>query len=893
METLTAKTEQLQISNATFAPKKQPGSIGTTCNLKTNMWRLTLKPNVPLYKYDVRMNVLFPDDKSKELTKQTKDDYNEQIRKSCTVRIYKKICAEQRGVFGTASFYDRAAILFSLEQLKEVELTLAPDFITNVPFDGHIGYSVALKKCQDGYQTSTNDVNKAVSSRPGDQDVTIFEALNIILGQEALMNQDKWVTYGNAGHYLMDDRDAGFNCKASLNFFADEGKYLGIGAKKAVKVVEGQKGEKCAPYVGVEVIKTAFHGDDQPLSDKMITFIRSQRGDQSTAIKAVRNLIKGLFVYTIHTKRPQSFQILSLTNNANETSIDVDGKKITVAQYYKSKYSQLKHPDLPLIVTRLRGRDSYFPAELLRIGASQRVTTAQQTPLQMQEMIKNCAIHPDQRFFQCHKMKDVLNINSGSAALKNVGITVATEPAVIAGRQLNSPTIVFGENKPVKSADNAKWSGDLMRYEKPASLSKWTVVLFLHQRDAAHFDHATYIKKLADRMQKFGMSVAKPEVISETSTNQQSVVNIITKAATAAKELVFFISSDNVALHDFIKYQGSQHQVLTQEVRLSKCVAVLERGQNQTLDNVVNKTNLKLGGVNYSVVLPGPGPLQNLLSLSPNQRKLYIGIELSHPAPLSAAERARNVGYRTPSVLGWGANYAKHPQYFLGDYRYVKPRESDMIGQELYNLARYVVTQFRVNNNMIPPSHIVLYLNGVSQGQWALVCTSYLDQLKKACKSLNEKYTPQFTVMVVSKDHNERLFKKDIPQSQRPADKNVAPGTVVDTVIVSPSVSEFYLNSHSAFQGTAKTPKYSILVDDANLSMDQVESMTHGLCFMHSIVNMAISIPAPLKVAGECAKRGLNVFHQFTDGTEDGLDLAKYNNVVNIGKRLGSVRYNA
>lgn len=70
---------------------------------------------------------------------------------------------------------------------------------------------------------------------------------------------------------------------------------------------------------------------------------------------------------------------------------------------------------------------------------------------------------------------------------------------------------------------------------------------------------------------------------------------------------------------------------------------------------------------------------------------------------------------------------------------------------------------------------------------------------------------------------------------------NIKPGTVVDTGIVHPKYSEFllldtsnavgldefYLNSHSAIQGSAKTPRYTALIDESDFDMDALEMMTY------------------------------------------------------------------
>ncbi|KAE9411978.1 hypothetical protein Angca_005516, partial [Angiostrongylus cantonensis] len=73
-------------------------------------------------------------------------------------------------------------------------------------------------------------------------------------------------------------------------------------------------------------------------------------------------------------------------------------------------------------------------------------------------------------------------------------------------------------------------------------------------------------------------------------------------------------------------------------------------------------------------------------------------------------------------------------------------------------------------------------------------------------------------------------------------------------------INEFYLNAHAAFQGTAKTPKYSLVADTSQLPLDVIEGLTYGLCYLHEIISTTVSVPAPLVVADRCAKRGHNVY---------------------------------
>lgn len=58
--------------------KKEAGKSGTLNTVVTNVYPLKVMPNVPYYKYDIRMHAIFKTkdggEKTLELTKQTRDE---------------------------------------------------------------------------------------------------------------------------------------------------------------------------------------------------------------------------------------------------------------------------------------------------------------------------------------------------------------------------------------------------------------------------------------------------------------------------------------------------------------------------------------------------------------------------------------------------------------------------------------------------------------------------------------------------------------------------------------------------------------------------------------------------------------------------------------------------
>lgn len=93
---------------------------------------------------------------------------------------------------------------------------------------------------------------------------------------------------------------------------------------------------------------------------------------------------------------------------------------------------------------------------------------------------------------------------------------------------------------------------------------------------------------------------------------------------------------------------------------------------------------------------------------------------------------------------------------------------------------------------------------------------------------------------------------------------NIPPGIVLDNAVTNPACKQFFLNGHTTLQGTAKTPLYTVLADDCKAPMDRLEELTFTLCHHHQIVSLSTSIPTPLYVANEYAKRGRDLWGELT-----------------------------
>ncbi|KAK5834483.1 hypothetical protein PVK06_018362 [Gossypium arboreum] len=146
--------------------------------------------------------------------------------------------------------------------------------------------------------------------------------------------------------------------------------------------------------------------------------------------------------------------------------------------------------------------------------------------------------------------------------------------------------------------------------------------------------------------------------------------------------------------------------------------------------------------------------------------------------------------------------------------------------------------------------------DGVSEGQFSHVLREELDDIRKACASLEPNYKPTVTFIVVQKRHHTRLFAKDHNDLKFADIKgNILPGTVVDSDICHPTEFDFYLCSHAGIMGTSRPAHYHVLWDENNFTADALQILTNNLCYTYARCTRSVSIVPPVYYAHLAAFR--------------------------------------
>ncbi|CAB3408067.1 unnamed protein product [Caenorhabditis bovis] len=849
MDNLVKQMDNLGLTQ--FAEKRPAGTTGLQTNCVANLKKIELVPNVPIYKYDVNIVIFYTKETgevvSHEITKESRNsDQNFRSKDQCRA-AYLYVLEHHRNVFGKENtcFYDQQASLYSTKDLGEKNVFIIPTTVITPQASAH-EVKMKIERVDIEFQASTNDIQATVHVVPRNANKTLLEALNTMLSEIPNNKRNVFTVNGN-NHYLFDPRD-------DERFFT---KWEGTGLSKAVKTLEGDgpKG-KSQLYMVAEMKKTLFHIPGKSLADKLYYLDNNVERYQPNSPQAQKllKLVKNVACYLCYstTSDPDSSAPIVTVKgfgppaNSKQHKFEFNGKEVTVEEYFRTKYNlQIAYPSMITVKGESGKRKGFFPADLLFVCEKQVVRNEQMLPLEQQAAIKSSAILPSVRREQTERIIRNVGLQTG----EKIGgiLTIGREFITVPARVLAPPNIKTKDSSATVREDST-WN--VNRFVQPVKIDKWSVVFI-------EVKAPKFVDILVRQMKETGISVAAPAV-SSIDQYKNNLEDVFVQAKKTGTTFIFFVTRDSLNLHSQIKSFERKYDILTQDNRTKTANA-----QRKTLENVINKINMKNGGMNF--VLPSWENDQF-------RKRLIVGFETSQ----------RNTSSGGPVIIGYSANIMDHPQKFAGGFKFVK-KDSDIFGAVVKETMKEVIQKVKDRRGVA--NEILVYFNGISEGQYTLINERYVQSIKEACTELSASYRPHITVIAVSKTHNERFYKQNIT-GKNAREQNIQPGTVIDKVIVSPVVNEFYLTPHVALQGTAKSPKFSVIFDTMKRTMDDIETFTYQLCFLHEIVFSPTSLPAPLVIADSFVMPSIEEdIEKFIKKCNEQLS---YN-----GKKLDGTRFNA
>ncbi|KAL3994832.1 Piwi domain family protein [Acanthocheilonema viteae] len=842
----------------------------------------TSKAIEKVYKFELKIYGIKSDGKEKELYRGPKNDVAITLRRRVLWFIYQQMLKNYEGFFGSdlkKYFYDCGINFYSVNKLfdrseGEKEFKISVEMLSPETRDylskRITGLVARLLPCEE---ISLHKIT-AVAADLYARERSLQQFLEIVTSQ-MMFHEQSHLIFRNKAYDRPSDHDIGI----------DGGKVLTAGMEKNVRFV-GNSWEQMASIVQIDAKKAAFF-KQQPLVELVSTLCNRAHPKmlmEDTRLRTrVARQLKDLVVRTTHLETQRFFSIFGMTTaTADKLVILINNQDTTVADYMLYKYQQrLRYPGLPCIIERRVGgkdkrpRNSFHPMEFLEVVGGQRVDAKKQTPELVDDLIQNCRLLPRNLKSENERQRCRAQIVDENPYLRSLGIHIINTPCAGEATVQFPPAIVYRNDKVEPSPNgDLNWRLSVPRgmqnkiFFKPAKAPRrWVVFMFNNAVNQLSADR--FIAAFVNRSRDHGIQMPKPARSEEYNrTDLNFLIERIEFMHKNGVEYILFITRDKCdTVHDRMKLTEIKCSIVTQHVSSSTLFkAISNRGAEMTLDNLIMKMNLKLGGITHALTSSAAFLSKNRLTNNIMDKewlrhsRMFFGLDMSHARPQSLYERQAHIPPSEPTVVAMTYSCGE-PFAMQGEYWMQEPRL--YIAKFLKERVEKAVRLFRdTSKEKRLPEHVLVFRSGVSEGEYAKIINEEGKQFREAFVAADDGRAERvrLTIVVMQTHSNYRIYPEHIQQGSA-SQQNVPPGTIIDADIVHPTQTEFIFIAHKSAMGTARPVRATVLVDDEpRMSMDELEGITNALCYAHGIVTSPISLPAHLYAAADLAKRGRNNF---------------------------------
>lgn len=603
----------------------------------------------------------------------------------------------------------------------------------------------------------------------------------------------------------------------------------------------------------------------------------SRQGLSKRTIEILIDGLKNCKVKLIHLGHFKKVRMIGPPANSPESSFEYEGRRVTVAEYYaeqaktKEGYRdvmsasgyRLKYPQLPTINVGTVKKPVLVPAELLLVpGGQSRKNNI--TGDMTAQLIRFAAVRPDERYNYISDPTDnstvvsVLRTDSTAAAF---GVNkIASEPMACMATLLPQAKLKFG-NTVLDPKLSGTWNieGNTFAKLPPANDPKGYMygVLIVTDRDPRNMlqlvnDFTETMEKDASRVGVKMRSGGPPLNSTDRPSDLQAKLGTMKKGG-ARLVLVVMIND----CYCEVKLVADKLGQATQCLKWKN----IERPPRGYHLNVILKINTKMGGTSHTLAsrLPVPAPQTTFqdppasISWLFDKPCMLVGMDVSHSELPNSRESMAAV---VASMDGRASQYVAHISA-------QNPKVEIVAAVE--DAFRRLIETFKSRNKEIP-SYIVVYRDGVGDGQFEEVVQRELPAIKGALALLGyAEDAVKVAIVICQKGHHTRLVFEEKGADGKIHYINPCAGLVIDAnggkcSVSSSRINEFYLNSHTAIQGTSKPCKYALVYDEIGFKIAELEILTYWSCYLYARCNKSVSLATPAFYAHWASKRARNLF---------------------------------
>ncbi|CAK7273580.1 hypothetical protein SEPCBS57363_005724 [Sporothrix epigloea] len=470
--------------------------------------------------------------------------------------------------------------------------------------------------------------------------------------------------------------------------------------------------------------------------------------------------------------------------------------------------------------------------------------------------------------------RNALQLDSPNASFKDYNITIGEKLITVEARVLPAPDLVYGK-KYKMTPERGSWNLAARELVQGGARNARNIPWGFYEMPGARGDVRAAMGSFKSSLKLLGVPVSETPLGLNKSDDRynfdvgtmdgvDAAVEVAFQRAVQSspkpKVILFVLADTDKYVYERIKLLGDTkygiHTVCVVSQKFTK-------DDKQYYANVALKFNLKLGGVNHRLDKP------EKLGIISEGKTMVVGYDIIHPTNLGAGDDIKNLPSHVGLVASINKDLAQWPAC-----QWSQTGRQELTSSELTEAMVSRLQRWREHNGAFPQS-ILVYRDGVSEGQFEQVLNAELPLMKEALKACNIPQT-KITIVVSVKRHNTRFFPTKANEMSRSG--NIECGTIVDRGVTLQRYWDFFLTAHTAIQGTARPARYTVIYDEIfqtyinnpGVVTSELEKITYNMCYLFSRATKSVSICPPAYYADlVCTRARLyqsKLFNQVIDG---------------------------
>lgn len=626
--------------------------------------------------------------------------------------------------------------------------------------------------------------------------------------------------------------------------------------------------------------------------------------------KLLESALKGMRIQARYADVDRSYKFAGVgvkAASAHEFRGD-NGQPVTIEEHFHRKFGiPLRFPYLPCIKVGTKG--VFVPMEFCWTDVTPTKYKGFTSDTVKAQMIRGTAYEPLKRkgIIQAlttggdASLQIPQHVSESDAIMDNFGVSLEKEFVKCKASLLPSPGLIFGNNDRFCDDEHkGVWDvagKDLNRYRRvlePQHRIVVPAIMFVREQQGAQ-RNLQPLMTLLDVLNNMGVKIhdrAAKVVASYDPDNQNTLLpqwmteykaNIKKEYGDDALPLVFFVFQQRnggsrerlFGDYAYIKYVCDAQVGIHSQGLLTRVYEQMHGNPMTcaTAHNVAIKVLAKLGLQHYQ--LERNGPHRNWTRLTnPDEPTLILGVDVSH----ADKDFRKTGGVQSLSIGCVVGNIDLDCMKFRPSVRVHNPGQEALLS--IFVEVRVRIAEF-VEKTGKAPAHIVVYRDGVGESQFQQTLYEEKAAIDAACAELLGT-TPTLTYIVMTKRHHTRFFPTK-PEDCMGKVNNLKPGTLVESVVTSSSLYDFYLLSHFGALGTSRPAHYHVLYDNWKPSNAFWPTVTHCLSYSYARCSRSISQPAPVMYAHLAAKKAKEYLLAYVGNENNIPDVNSYAFVEGVG----------